>query len=306
MVQHFGGIWPAMVTPLTPESRPALEVIDRLTELFISQGLGGLYVTGSTGQWPLLTVEERCGIIDRVMRAAAGRIPVMVHVGAVATADAVALARHAARAGANAVSAVTPIYYGHSIDAVFEYYHAIGAATSLPFYLYHLSGVSQVALGSQEYVLRLLAVPHIAGMKITDRDLYVFGLIQAFSGGRLQLFSGADEVMCQAILSGAVGAIGTFYNLWGPACQRARAACVAGDMATGQSFMLRFQSAIARVLSSGSIWTFLRTAMRLKYGFDIGLPRPPLGTAEKDWDEKEVNELIDRVDSANTQAGVKA
>jgi N-acetylneuraminate lyase len=269
-----------------------------MTELFVSQGLGGIYLTGSTGQWPLLTVEERIAITDCVIKAAAGRIPVMVHVGAATTADATALARHAARAGADAVSAVTPIYYGYSADAVFEYYRAIGSATNLPLYLYHLSGVSQVAIGSQEYTQRLLAVPNITGMKITDRDLYTFGLINAFTGGRLQLFSGADEVMCHAILCGAIGAIGTFYNVWGPVCQRARAACADGDVKTGQSFMLRFQSAIARILASGSMWTFLRTAMRLKYGLDIGKPRPPLGATEPPIPEDEVKRLIEQVDSA--------
>src|SRR5947199_8423391 len=121
MGPRFGGIWPAMLTPLTEDGRPALAVLEQLTKLFISQGLGGIYLTGSTGQWPLLTIEERCAITDCVIRAAAGRIPVMVHVGAATTADAVTLARHAARTGASAVSAVAPTYYGYSADAVFGY-----------------------------------------------------------------------------------------------------------------------------------------------------------------------------------------
>ena len=65
-----------------------------------------------------------------VVKAAAGRIPVMVHVGAVTTEDAVALAKHAASIGADAVSAVGPIYFQHSADAVFEYYKRIGAAST--------------------------------------------------------------------------------------------------------------------------------------------------------------------------------
>jgi len=286
-----------MLTPFTENGLPALTVLEAMTELFVGQRLGGLYLTGSTGQWPLLNREERCVVTERVIRVASGRIPVMVHVGAAATADAVALARHAAAVGADAVSAVTPIYYGHSVDAVFEYYRAIGSATDLPLYVYHLSGVSQLAIGSQEYTRRLLAVPNIAGMKITDRDLYTFGLINSFTDGRLQLFSGADEVMCHAVLCGAVGAIGTFYNLWGPVCRRAREACEAGNVTTSRSFMLGFQSAIARILTSGSLWTFLRTAMRLKYDLDVGMPRAPLGVAEAPFPEDETRRLIEQVDS---------
>src|SRR5207248_1973275 len=157
----------------------------------------------------------------------AGRIPVMIHVGAVATEDAVALAQHASKIGADAVSAVTPIYYPAGPDLIFEHYRRIGAASDLPLYVYHLSSVNQLTLDPRDYAERILALPHIGGMKITDRDLYQFGLIHSFTRDRLRLFSGADEVLCHAVLSGAIGAIGTFYNVWGPACQAARSAFVA-------------------------------------------------------------------------------
>ncbi|HEY8506564.1 MAG TPA: dihydrodipicolinate synthase family protein, partial [Gemmataceae bacterium] len=219
-----------------------------------------------------------------------------VHVGAVTTADAVALARHAARIGADAVSSVTPIYFSYPAEAVFEHYRQVGAASDLPLFVYHLSGVSQLPPDPREYVERLLQIPNIAGMKITDKDLYPFGLIHAYAGDRLRLLSGADEVMCHAVLSGAAGAIGTFYNLWGPACHAAREAMVRGEVETAREFMLRFQVVIARVLSAGSLWSFLRAGMRRKYGIDVGMPRPPLGATDKPWDDAEVDRLIERVD----------
>jgi N-acetylneuraminate lyase len=298
MTTAFGGIWPAVLTPLAPDGSPAFAVLEQLTDLFARQGLGGLYIGGSTGQWPLLTLEERCNVAACVVRAAAGRIPVMVHVGACTTADAVALARHAARVGADAVSAVAPIYYPHPADAVFEHYRQVGAATELPLFIYHLNIVNQLTLDTQVYAERLAALPHIAGMKITDRDPYTFGLLHAFTGSRLRLFSGADEVMCHAVLCGAVGAIGTFYNLWGPACRRAREAFCAGSVEAGRVFMLRFQTAIAEILASGGVWTFLRSAMRLKHGIDVGMPRPPLGATDRPWADADVERLIDLVDSA--------
>jgi N-acetylneuraminate lyase len=300
MKTRYGGIWPAVLTPLAAEGSPALDVLERLIDCFVRHGLDGLYLTGSTGQWPLFSRAERQAIAECAVRAAAGRVPVMVHVGAASTADAVELARHAARAGADAVSAVGPIYYSHSVEAVFEHYRQIGAATDLPLFVYHLGGVSQPVPSPQRYADQLLAVPNIAGMKITDRDLYTFGLIHTHAGDRLQLFSGADEVMCHAVLSGAIGAIGTFYNLWGPVCRRARAAFASGAVEAGRSFMLRFQAAIGRVLASGSVWAFLRAALRLKYGLDVGMPRPPLGSVDRPWRDDEVQEVIEQVDSAIT------
>jgi N-acetylneuraminate lyase len=135
MPREFGGVWPAMLTPLDESGEPSPEAIDRLVELFVKQGLDGLYILGSTGQWPLLTVTQRRRVAEHVVTAAAGRIPVMVHVGAVATADAVALARHAAEIGADAVSAVAPIYYPAGADVTFEHYRRIGAAGGLPLYV---------------------------------------------------------------------------------------------------------------------------------------------------------------------------
>jgi N-acetylneuraminate lyase len=297
MPSRFSGLWPAMLTPLTDSGEIDHPQIEKIVDLFVRQGLDGLYVLGSTGQWPLLSVEQPRAAAERIVKAAAGRMPVMVHVGAVATDDAVSLAKHAAKIGASAVSAVTPIYYPAGPDVVFEHYRRIGAAGELPLFIYHLSLVNQITLDPRDYAERVLALPHIGGMKITDYNLYHFGLIHKHAGDRLKLFSGADELMCHAALSGAVGAIGTFYNLWGPACQAARNRFVAGEFESTRRFMLVFQSAIDEVLRSGSVWTFLRAAMRLKYDIDIGPPRPPLGVLDKPWKTADVERIIQMVDA---------
>lgn len=296
MARQFGGIWPALVTPFGADGKPALDVVERLVDLFATQGLDGLYVTGSTGQWPLLTVEERQAVVERCVKASAGRIPIMAHVGAVSTDDAVTLAKHAKQVGADAVSTVAPIYYPHSPDVVFEHFRRVGAASDLPLFVYYIEIAQKLSVGAKEYTERILTLPNIAGMKITVVDLYLFGLIHSFAGNRLQLFSGADEVLCHAVLSGSIGAIGTFYNLFGPACRRARDAMVAGQVEKAQSFMLTFQQVISRVVSSGSIWSFFQAAMRQKYDLDIGMPRAPLGTLDKPWDEAEVAKLVAMVD----------
>jgi N-acetylneuraminate lyase len=86
--------------------------------------------------------------------------------------------------------------------------------------------------------------------------------------------------------------------LWGTACQRVRQDFIAGNVELGRAFMLRFQEAIDRILSSGSAWTFLRAAMRLKYNLDIGLPRAPLGVADKPWNDSDVERILQLVDAA--------
>ena len=294
--KSFGGVWPAMVTPLTESGDINHAAIEGLIDLFVRQRLGGVFILGSTGQWPLLTLAERRGIAERTIKAAAGRIPVMVHVGAAGTQDAVALARHAGSIGADAISCVAPIYYPSTSDVIFEHYRLVASATDRPFFVYHLSFVQQQALEPSDYAKRLLALPNIAGMKITDRDLDTFGLIQASTQGSLTLLSGADEVLCHAAVSGAAGAVGSFFNLWGAVCQSIRRAFVDGDIEIGRRFMLVFQSVLAEVGRPGRMWTFLRSAMRKKHGIDIGLPRPPLGLLAQSWSDAEVARLLARVD----------
>jgi N-acetylneuraminate lyase len=233
-----------------------------------------------------------------VVEAAAGRIPVMVHVGATTTADAEALARHAEEIGADAISSVAPIYFQYTADVVFEHYRRIGSASNLPLYVYHLSIVNTLNLDAKEYVDRLLEIPNIAGMKFTDKDLYQLGLLVAFAGDRLRIFSGADQLICHATVTGCCGAIGTFYNIWGPACKKARESFMAGDFELGQRFMRAFQLALAEIIQSSSFGSFMRSAMRLKYDIDIGDCRQPLGLAQHDWQDADVQRIIDLVDSA--------
>jgi N-acetylneuraminate lyase len=291
----FGGIWPALVTPLTPSGDPNHEAIERLVELCVRQRLGGLFILGSTGQWLLLTPNERQAIAERVVKAAAGRIPVMVHVGATTTDDAIALARHAARVGADAVSCLAPIYYPLTPDAIFEHYRRVAEATDLPFFAYHLSTANQLRIGPREYAERLLALPNIAGMKFTEGDLATLGLLHAHSGGRLVILVGADELFCHASLSGAAGAVGTFFNVWGAECQAAWQAAVSGEMDVSRRFMLGLQEVLSEACRPGRMWSFLRSAIRIKHQIDIGLPRAPVGLLAEKWADADVEQLLGRV-----------
>ena len=96
MAAITGGVWPAVFSALNDDGEPNLEAMDQLVELFNEQQLDGLYLLGSTGQGPALSVASRKKIAERVVKTNAGRLPVIVHVGAVSTDDAIALARHAA------------------------------------------------------------------------------------------------------------------------------------------------------------------------------------------------------------------
>ena len=293
MKNAFSGLWPAMFTPVDASGAPAMDQVEKLVELLIGQGLDGLYILGSTGQGVLFTEEQRKAVTEVVTGVNKGRVPVMVQVGSLTTAESARLASHAAQCGADAISSVGPIYFSGNTSAALEHYRQIAAATELPFFPYQLGNNTMGDIPA--FIDRLFEIPTIAGMKLTTGQLMEISAIRLHAGERLLLFSGADELMCHASLCGTVGAIGSFYNLWGPACKRVLEAFQEGDYVLAKEFMLEFQRTILYVLPN--IWTFLRQAMLLKYSIDIGPTKSPLGVGQKPWDDAEVQAISERIES---------
>ena len=136
MKNEFKGLWPAMFTPVNGNGDPAIDQLEKLVGLLISQGMDGLYILGSTGQGVLFTEDQRKKVAAVVTEVAAGRVPVIVQVGSLTTEESVRLAKHAAQCGADGISSVGPIYSPASANMAFEHYRAIASATHLPFFPY--------------------------------------------------------------------------------------------------------------------------------------------------------------------------
>ncbi|MBO9592676.1 MAG: dihydrodipicolinate synthase family protein [Niabella sp.] len=289
----FKGLWSAMFTPVDASGIPALNELEKLVELLIAQEQDGLYILGSTGQGVLFTEAQRKQVTEKVTERVAGRLPVMVQVGALTTAESVRLAKHAEACGANAVSSVGPIYFSGNTTSALFHYREIAAATALPFFPYQLGNNTMGDI--PQFIDQLLQIPNVAGMKLTTGQLMEISAIHLHAGNRLRLFSGADELICHASLCGTVGAIGSFYNLWGAACKRVLESFRNGDYELAKNFMLEFQRTILYVLPN--IWSFFRKAMQLKYGIEIGATKAPLGVQQRTWNDAEVMKISNRIES---------
>ena len=291
MTNHtFKGVWPALLTPVQSDGKLNESELEKLIELLISQEMDGLYLLGSTGQGFLFSEEERKAITRKTVQIVNGRVPVMVQVGAMNTEESIRLARHAAENGANGISSVGPIYYAGGSEMAFTHYRRIAEATDLPFFPYQIGGAA-----NRDVILRLLDLPQVKGMKLTTDKLLEIGSISNLSAGKWQLFSGADELMCQAAICGTAGAIGSFYNMFGPTCKYIRSSFLEGRVLEAQDFMLQFQGLIEKILPC--IWTFIVRGMELKYGIRIGAPKPPLLAPEMPWNDEEVIAMMDAIDS---------
>lgn len=181
---------------------------ERLIDRVFQSGVDGVYVCGSTGEGFLQPTEQRKRVTEAAIRFTPPGKHVVVHTGAHRTSDAVELTRHAAKAGATAVSSLPPAG-AYSFEEVMSYYRQLAAASDLPFLVYYFPAVS-AAITNIQQIQELCTLPNVIGLKFTDHDF--FKLSRLRNTGAV-VFNGYDEVLAAGLLMGASGGIGTFYNL---------------------------------------------------------------------------------------------
>lgn len=207
----INGIVPALATPFDEENNVNVPSISLLVDRVISHGANGVYVCGRTGEAGSLTIQERKLIAETVIKEVAGQVPVIVHVGATTTENAIELARHAFEVGADGISSMAPMDNPTDIDVAVSYYKQIGEATSLPFYVYQIG--PQWGVTAQVFLEKMYNVPNFRGIKYTHKDFYLMERIITHSKGELNVLSGPDEMCLAGLIMGTDGAIGSTYNV---------------------------------------------------------------------------------------------
>ncbi len=272
MVTDFARIWSALITPTRADESLNLDALEEIVDLQIKDGVEGFYCCGSSGEGLLLTLEERKQVVEHTVRAAAGRVPVIAHVGTIRTRDVIELADHAMKAGAMAVSMIPPYYYKFSMDEIMGYYEqVIEALPGLPAIVYNIPQFTGVEF-NKDNAGRLLANPNIVGIKHTSTNLYSLERMgQAFPGKAL--INGFDEQFIAAYAMGAAATIGTTVNLFAPLFLKAREAFQAGDMAAAYRWQHAINHRVEETVKIG-IFNAMKYGWTLR-GVDCGFCRSP-------------------------------
>jgi N-acetylneuraminate lyase len=276
------GILPALLTPLDEQDNIRFDVTCDMVEWQLTQGISGLYILGGTGEGLLLSEAERRAVAEVVVKQVRGRVPVIVHVGAMTTRLACSLAAHAEEVGADATSAVPPFYFNVGAEGIKQHYRAIGRASSLPFYIYNVPGATGQNLGVDLVRDLLATMPTLRGMKYTAYDYFTMRKIIEMEGGRLNIISGADEMMIAALAMGAQAAIGTTQNFLPRLMADAFQAELTGDIARAEELQARINRVVDVFLQYPS---FSATKQIMAWlGFPCGaarLPNLPLTEAQR-------------------------
>src|SRR5688500_8397036 len=198
------GALAAAVTPLSGD-RLDEDAFAPYVQFLADGGLDGLLALGTTGEGLLFDVDERHRALELFVAAAAGRLQVAAHCGAQTTADTVALAAHAADAGADAVAVIGPPYFQLDERALLEHFEAAAAACApLPFYVYEFERASGYAVPLPVLHELREREPNLAGLKVSDAP---FDRFSPYLLEGLDVFVGPEPLIFEGLEAGAAGAV---------------------------------------------------------------------------------------------------
>lgn len=225
----FSGSIPALVTPFRDGAFDE-RAFRLLVEHQIANGSSALVPCGTTGESPTLSHEEHMRVIDVCIEVAAGRVPVIAGAGSNSTAEAVMLAQHAEKAGADAVLCVTPYYNKPSQNGMIAHFTAVHEAIGIPIVLYNIPGRSVVDMNC-ETMARLAELPRIVGVKDATGDIARVSAYRRAIGEEFCQLSGNDETALAHFAHGGVGCISVSANVAPRLCADFQQALADGDLA---------------------------------------------------------------------------
>ncbi|HEM3771987.1 TPA: N-acetylneuraminate lyase [Klebsiella quasipneumoniae] len=285
MAVNLRGVMAALLTPFDGQQKLDKESLRRLVRFNLRQGVGGLYVGGSTGEAFVQSGTERQEVLEIVAEEAKGKMTLIAHVGCVSTLESQQLARAAVGYGYDAVSAVTPFYYPFSFEEHCAHYQAIiESADGLPMVVYNIPALSGVKL-TLDQINTLVTLPGVGALKQTSGDLFQMEQIRR-AHPDLVLYNGYDEIFASGLLAGADGGIGSTYNIMGWRYQGMVAALKVGDVAKAQQLQCECNKVIDLLIKTG-VFRGLKTVLHYMDVVSVPLCRKPFAPV----DEKFLPEL---------------
>jgi dihydrodipicolinate synthase/N-acetylneuraminate lyase len=268
----FHGVFPYLVSPVHESGEVNADVLARLCEDLIEAGVHGLTPLGSTGEYAYLSWPQRRRVVEVVVDAAKGRVPVVAGVASTTIADAVFQAREYVSLGCSGILAILDAYFPLPDEGVFAYFKAIAEAVSIPVVLYTNPNFQRSDL-SLPVINRLSKIPNIGYIKDasvnTGRLLSIINRVQ----GRMKVFAASAHIPTCVMLIGGIGWMA------GPACVAPKQSvelyelCRSGDWVTAmerQRPLWSLNQAFARY----NLAACIKGGLQLQ-GYSVGKPLPP-------------------------------
>ena len=278
----FRGVMQSPVTPLKADFSPDLPTFERLLDFHVRTGATAISWPHHKGESLNLTIAERKAFAEVAVRVVAGRIPVSIHVSALAVEDSMELARHAQQIGADAIIAITPYFWLPTIDAIYDYFVRLGTSIDLPLIAYnspsYLAGVEFTGDLTRRLIERL---PNFVAMKEASFNSEKFLEISRVALALRPNFSmiAGVEFLAPSVPLGGAGSYSSAGAICPNLCTQLFDACVAGESVRARE--LQFKLARLWNLFRDQYPSSLKGGM-VVMGRPVGPTRPPLPTAGKE------------------------
>ena len=277
------GVIVPLLTPMTQDGQEIdTQALRDHVAWLAAKGVHGLMPCGTTGEGPLLAQAEREIITEEVVDAARGRVPIIAHVGAITTREAVELAEHAVAVGAAAISAITPYYFALSDAALIEHFCRVAAAAAdVPMFLYNLPARAgnHVTRACAEAVIARCS--NVIGIKDSSGDLATLSSFMGLDDGRFQVACGSDALLPRGLQAGAVAGVSGNANVFPEVLVGLFEAFWRGDLAAATRYQETLDL-IRATLQDGrhlALYKFILERRGLRGG-DVRLPLPAASAAE--------------------------
>jgi 4-hydroxy-tetrahydrodipicolinate synthase len=269
----------AMVTPFTSDGAVDYEGVQRLaTYLVDEQHNDGLVVSGTTGESPTTTDEEKTRILRAVVEAVGDHASVVAGAGTNDTRHSVELARAAERAGAHGLLAVTPYYNKPPQEGLYRHFTAVADATELPVMLYDIPGRSGVPIRT-ETLVRLARHPRIVAVKDAKGDLFAGSHVIATTD--LVFYSGDDLLNLPWLSVGAAGVVSVTGHVAGAELASMIDLYLSGDVAGALAVHRQLLPVVTGIMTRTQGAIMVKAALKLA-GLDAGFVRLPLVDATQE------------------------
>jgi 4-hydroxy-tetrahydrodipicolinate synthase len=280
----FGRIATAMITPFKADGSVDLDGAQRLASHLVDAGNDALVISGTTGEAPTTSDEEKSELLKAVVAAVGARANVIAGVGTFSTRHTLELARDAEKAGAHGLLVVTPYYSKPTQEGLYRHFTAVADATGLPVMLYDIPPRSVVPI-EVETLLRLAEHPRIVAVKDAKGDLGAGSRVIARTD--LAYYCGDDMLNLPWLSVGGVGVVSMVSHVVTPTLRAMISAYLAGDVAEATRLhqeLLPVYTGISRL--PGVIW--LKAAMNM-----LGLPGGPTRLPLVDADDAQAAVIKD-------------
>ncbi len=275
-LSQLRGVIPPLATPLHDDGSLNVGAIPALVEHVLAAGVHGVFATGSQGEAFALSADERRRVLDAVLAAVNGRVPVMAGTGAITTRDAVALSQTAKAAGADCLSVITPYFVTPTQDELYAHYAEVASAVTVPVLAYSNPGRTGGVRLAPETLARLAAdFPNIVGVKDSSGDLAETSMLIRACPPEFRVFVGRDSLLYGGLCYGAVGTVALTANLIPDLLVGVYEAFCAGDHTQARALQERVTLLRESMAGVGSYPAPVKAGLDL-LGVPVGPPRRPI------------------------------